>query len=109
MRIGILGLLGLIACGSDTTPQQPDGPGTTDPDAAIDGAPEIDAPDGPLGDIREELEAIPGLTVEERATDHDGYRFFVMTYDQPMDHDDPSGTRFAQRMTLLHRDYTAPV
>ncbi len=109
MRIGILGLLGLIACGgADSTPQT-DGPGTTDLDAMPDGAPEIDAPDGPLGDIREELEAIPGLTVEERDTNHEGYRFFVMTYDQPMDHDDPSGTRFPQRMTLLHRDYTAPV
>ena len=107
MRTGILLLLGLIACGDDASPQLPDGAGN--PDAAIDGAVDVDAPDGPLGDILDELQAIPGLTVEERDTMHEGYRFFVMTYDQPVDHDDPGGARFPQRMTLLHRDYAAPV
>ena len=38
-----------------------------------------------------------------------GYRFFVLTYDQPADHKDPGAARFGQRMTLLHREYGAPV
>ena len=38
-----------------------------------------------------------------------GYRFFVLQYDQPVDHQNPSGARFKQRFTLLHRDYAAPV
>src|SRR5688572_1447647 len=110
MRIGILGLLGLLACGgNESASPAPDGGDTSDAaaDAAADAA--VDAPAGPLGDIREELEAIAGLTVEELSTDHEGYRFFVMTYDQPVDHHDPAGARFQQRLTLLHRDYAAPV
>lgn len=40
---------------------------------------------------------------------HEGYRFFVMQYEQPVDHANPTGPTFKQRMTLLHRDYAAPV
>lgn len=39
----------------------------------------------------------------------EGYRFFVMQYEQPVDHANPTGPTFKQRMTLLHRDYSAPV
>ncbi len=39
----------------------------------------------------------------------DGYRYFVMTYEQPVDHHDASGAKFQQRMTLLFRDYAAPM
>jgi hypothetical protein len=82
----------------------------SNPDAAqsTPDAAEPDASVAPLGDILDELKAIPGLTVEERTTMLEGYRFFVMTYDQPVDHKNPSGARFQQRMTLLHRDYKAP-
>jgi len=58
--------------------------------------------------IDERLAAIAGLVVEERASEIPGYRYFVMTYEQPADHGDPEGPRFAQRMTLLHRDEAAP-
>ena len=78
------------------------------PDAAAPDA-SIDAPEAPLGDILDELRAIPGLTVEERTTMLTGYRFFVMEYDQPVDHQDPAGPTFKQRLTLLHRDYAAPI
>ncbi|HUQ03746.1 MAG TPA: S28 family serine protease [Kofleriaceae bacterium] len=108
MRIWIPGVLvlGLLACGGSDSP-----PGDT-PDAGDetpDANPDVDAPEGPLGDIADELRGIPGLTVEERPTTLEGYRFFVLTYDQPVDHMAPSGPRFAQRLTLLHRDYAAPV
>ncbi len=68
----------------------------------------LDASEAPLGDILDELRAIPGMEVEEGSTMVAGYRFFVMQYDQPVDHDNPSGPRFKQRMTLMHRDYAAP-
>jgi len=100
MRIWMLGLLGLLACGDSSSPKMPD---AAPPDASID------APDLPLGDILDELRAIPGMTVEERTTMIPSYRFFVMTYDQPVDHAAPTGATFPQRLTLLHRDYTAPV
>jgi len=101
MRIWTLALLGLLACGDSSSPSKM--PDAAPPDASID------APDLPLGDILDELRAIPGMTVEERTTTLTGYRFFVMNYDQPVDHQNMAGAHFPQRMTLLHRDYAAPV
>ena len=45
----------------------------------------------------------------EPPTRFTGYRLFLLTYDQPADHDQPGGTRFPQRMALLHRDEAAPM
>ena len=97
-----LGLLGLFACGDSK-------PASTEPDAAVDVDAPIDVSVAPLGDILDELRMVPGLTVEERTTMTPGYRFFVMEYDQPVDHQNPAGARFKQRITLMHRDYAAPV
>ncbi|WP_233515273.1 S28 family serine protease [Marinitenerispora sediminis] len=59
-------------------------------------------------DIRERLEAIPGLTVvEERATEP-GFRYFVLSYRQPADHTRPWRGAFEQRLTLLHRGFDRP-
>src|SRR4029079_13154058 len=56
-----------------------------------------------------ELKAIPGMgNVVEGTTMLEGYRFFTMEYTQPVDHDNPSGATFKERLTLLHRDYAAP-
>lgn len=97
MRIWVLGLLAFIACGDSK-------PSNETPDA-----PPIDAADETPGDILDELRRMPGLTLSERPTALEGYRFFVMEYEQPVDHDDPAGPKFKQRMTLLHRDYAAPM
>jgi hypothetical protein len=78
------------------------------PDAAAPDA-SVDASVAPVGDILDELNAIPGMTAEERTTMLEGYRFFVMSYDQPVDHDNASGPTFKQRMTFLFRSYDAPV
>lgn len=99
----MLGLLALYACGDSKSPGYT--PDAGPPDGAVAG----DGSDAPLGDILDELRAIPGLTVTEKPTMLEGYRFFVMEYEQPVDHDNPSGPTFQQRMTLLHRDYAAPV
>ncbi|SDH42817.1 PS-10 peptidase S37 [Sinosporangium album] len=59
-------------------------------------------------DLLDRLKAIPGLTVVSESQPV-GYRFFVLTYDQPVDHRDPSAGTYQQRITLLHRSADAPV
>jgi hypothetical protein len=60
-------------------------------------------------DIADELATIPGMTlVEERPAQSPGFRFFVLSYSQPVNHLDPSRGSFEQRLTLLHRSESAP-
>ncbi|GAA3445376.1 tripeptidyl aminopeptidase [Planomonospora venezuelensis] len=54
------------------------------------------------------LKAVPGLSVVSE-TQPSGYRFFVLTFTQPVDHRDPGKGTYQQRLTLLHRAETAPV
>ncbi|MBG0829050.1 aminopeptidase [Planomonospora sp. ID67723] len=54
------------------------------------------------------LKAIPGLSVVSE-TQPAGYRFFVLTFTQPVDHRDPGKGTYQQRLTLLHRSENAPV
>lgn len=58
--------------------------------------------------LLDRLKAIPGLTVVSE-TQPAGYRFFVLSYTQPVDHRRPGKGTFQQRLTLLHRSETAPV
>jgi hypothetical protein len=60
-------------------------------------------------DIAGELGAIEGLTVTEIATEHEGYRYFELHFQQPADHENPTGEQFQQYITLLHRSYDAPM
>lgn len=96
----------LLGCGEPPGSDAPDGgpgPGGADADPTQpDGAP---LPD----DILAFLQSIDGMTVTEEDPEIDGYRFFVMRYQQPADHDDPAGGTFEQRLTLLYRDRAAPV
>jgi hypothetical protein len=65
----------------------------------------IAAAEDPLLDA---LKAIPGLTVvsESQPT---GYRYFILSYTQPIDHRHPGKGTFQQRLSLLHRTTDAPV
>ncbi|GGO62839.1 S28 family serine protease [Nonomuraea cavernae] len=54
------------------------------------------------------LTAIPGLTVVSE-TQPSGFRFFVLTLTQPVDHRHPGKGTYQQRFTLLHRSDDAPV
>jgi hypothetical protein len=63
----------------------------------------------PAGDLLEALQAIPGMMAVEEPVDSDLHRFFRLEYEQPVDHGDPDGPRFVQRMTLLHIDRNAPL
>ncbi|WP_246074767.1 S28 family serine protease [Nonomuraea terrae] len=59
-------------------------------------------------DLLERLRAIPGLTVVSESQQA-GYRFFVLSFTQPVDHKNPGKGTFEQRLTLLHRSSDAPV
>jgi len=59
--------------------------------------------------IADQLAAIPGMAVEERESSVEGYRFFVLQYEQPADHADPAAGNFSQFLTLYHRDHQAPM
>src|SRR5262245_32508266 len=99
----------LVACGDDGGAAPADaGPKADAPISVADAAPEADAR-GPTGDILADLRAIPGMTVTEQSSAPTGYRFFTMTYSQPVDHGNPGGARYNQRLSLLHKAYDAPV
>jgi hypothetical protein len=59
-------------------------------------------------DILAALKAISGLSVEEQPSTFEGYRRFILQFDQPADHNNPGGQRFQQRMVLQHRSADAP-
>ncbi|MEU0554969.1 S28 family serine protease [Dactylosporangium sp. NPDC006015] len=59
-------------------------------------------------DIRDQLEAAPGVTVLEEQPVAAPYRFFVLSITQPVDHLRPSAGTFQQRFTLLHRGTDRP-
>ena len=61
------------------------------------------------GDIAGRLEAIPGMTVLEERPAPAPYRFFVLSYVQPADHQNPLKGSFEQRLTLLHKDADRPM
>ncbi len=96
--IGSLLAVWLAACGGAGAPE-------VEPVAEGAGAEALAAD---AVDIRDQLEAIPGLTVLSD-TFVNGFRFFLLDYEQPVDHHHPNGARFQQRMSLVHRDASAPM
>ncbi|HEX2299968.1 MAG TPA: S28 family serine protease, partial [Pseudonocardiaceae bacterium] len=68
------------------------------------------APAQAAPDLADRLEAVPGVTVvSERAAPAPGFRFFFLTFRQPVDHTNPGGPTFEQRFQLLHRDTSRPM
>lgn len=65
-------------------------------------------PPPPEVDILERLEAIPGMVVTEQISGIEGYRSFVLEYEQPADHGAEGGPVFRQRLVLHHKDEAAP-
>lgn len=59
------------------------------------------------GDIKERLLSVPGMSLVEEKP-YTGYRFFVLTYTQPVDHRRPGKGTFQQRITVLHKDVARP-
>ncbi|MCP4746392.1 MAG: peptidase [Desulfobacteraceae bacterium] len=63
-------------------------------------------------EIFEFLGSIPAMTVNELTNDPyipDGHCGFKLSFDQPLDHQNPAGQRFTQTMVLSHRSRTAPL
>ncbi|WP_329195371.1 MULTISPECIES: S28 family serine protease [unclassified Streptomyces] len=58
-------------------------------------------------DIKDQILGIPGMSLIEEKP-YPGYRFFVLAYEQPVDHRQPSKGTFKQRLTLLHKDTSRP-
>jgi hypothetical protein len=60
-------------------------------------------------DIKDRLEALPGVTVLEEQPVVAPYRFFILSITQPVDHLNPRAGTFQQRFTLLHRGTDRPM
>ncbi|MFE5794200.1 aminopeptidase [Streptomyces sp. NPDC056503] len=65
------------------------------------------AAEAPSSDIKDRLLAIPGMSLIEEKP-YAGYRFFVLNYEQPVDHRRPWAGTFQQRITVLHKDTGRP-
>jgi hypothetical protein len=79
MRFCMLFLLAFSAC-SDDTPKTPD-------------------------EILFALRALPGVhDVTQQPTQSAGYTYFVIHFEQKVDHNDPSSPTFLQEVSLLHHD-----
>jgi len=60
--------------------------------------------------LKAQLEALPGVVqVTQASTPIADTLFFRIDFSQPVDHADPSGPSFNQRMTLLHRGESLPM
>lgn len=63
----------------------------------------------PAADLLEQLRAVAGVTnVEESPSPLPGSRFFVITFEQEVNHLKQGGPRFPQTLTLLYRSADAP-
>lgn len=90
----ILLALGVAACGDASSPDE-----------------DVAAAQSAVNDeLLAGLATIPGLTVvSENPSNIPGARFLVLRFEQPVDHHDPEGPRFTQKIALLHRSFDAPM
>ncbi|GHH00511.1 S28 family serine protease [Comamonas sp. JC664] len=101
--LAVGGLLGawLLACGGSATEGMSALEQGTAPPTQV-------SVDLSSADIRTRLEAIDGLVILSEV-EANGFRFFTMDFEQPVDHLRPWGPRFPQRVTLMHRSVEAPM
>ncbi|MBB4931552.1 hypothetical protein F4561_002372 [Lipingzhangella halophila] len=59
-------------------------------------------------EIVDRLSEVPGLTVVAENDAPEGFRHFVLEYEQPADHAAPGEQVFSQRLALLHRGLDRP-
>ncbi|GGF44290.1 tripeptidyl aminopeptidase [Marmoricola endophyticus] len=75
----------------------------------------VGLPAGPAGaaapppDLLAQVKALPHVVSAEEKQAPEGYRYFVIGFSQPVDHDHPDQGTFTQRMTLLHKDVSRPM
>ncbi|HEY7484645.1 MAG TPA: S28 family serine protease [Streptosporangiaceae bacterium] len=67
------------------------------------------APKAADDDIAARLAAIPGMKVLAERPTEPGFRYFLLSYTQPVDHRHPERGTFDQRLTLLHKSTDRPM
>ena len=67
------------------------------------------SPSATAEDLVTTLRLLPGIDDVEEVEPLDSYRTFTMTLTQPLDHNNPDGVVFKQRLRLLHIDPEAPM
>lgn len=85
------------------------GAGATAAQAVTDQAGAARAGSAQAGDILDRLKAIPGMQVTEKTSTLPGYRWFWLEYRQPVDHRNPRGQWFEQRIMLQHKTTDRPM
>ncbi|MFI0411253.1 S28 family serine protease [Actinomadura sp. 3N508] len=85
------------------------GAGATTAQAVTDRADTAQAGTAQAGDILDRLKAIPGMQVTEKTSTLPGYRWFWLEYKQPVDHRNPKGQWFEQRIMLQHKSTDRPM
>jgi hypothetical protein len=64
---------------------------------------------GPDPAFLDRLNALPGVTAVEAATETSGYTFYEVKFRQPVDHEAADGPTFEQTVSLLHKGTAAPM
>ncbi|GAA3395431.1 aminopeptidase [Streptomyces roseoviridis] len=92
-------LIGTVGSTGVATAAEPESGST-----AVADSPSADAQ---TTDIKDRILAIPGMSLIEEKP-YAGYRFFVLEYEQPVDHRRPWAGTFKQRISVLHKDTDRP-
>ena len=89
MRSFVVAALLLLGCGDNLAPQKPE----PSPDELV-----------------AMLQALPGVhDVTPKSTQTANYTYYVLHFEQPIDHDNPGAGTFLQEVSLLHRNINAPM
>jgi hypothetical protein len=89
MRMYLVAAVFLVACGDDIKP---------------------DTPEPQPEDFVEMLQALPGVhDASQQPTQNANFTYYVVHFEQPVDHEDPNSPTFLQEVSLLHRDLDAPM
>src|SRR5260221_191488 len=117
---GASGAAGSVTDGGGLDANRPDGTidaSSTDAfnDVGVDATdgqvacPQAPKPTCAATDLLGKLRCVPGVTAQTNATPPAGYQRFDISIEQPVDHMNPSGAKFQQRIVLFHRSPTAPL
>jgi hypothetical protein len=89
-----------------------DAPADATSDLAPDAGRDVVPCDPDAADIVGRLRCLPGVEIvsaQPRGELWPDYQRIDLTIDQPVDHDQPAGAHFRQRLSLVHRDEAAPL
>ena len=79
--------------------------------AAILAQPVLASASAAADEVHDRLGAVPGMRFIGESTNEvpAGYRYFTYVYRQPVDHRNPGGASFEQRIRFMHRGFDRPV